>query len=149
MYATSAAMSLLDRVYPQGGIKGDLFNAAPPWLMIATRSASLILLRVSPSVNGCGLTERLSMFETRCGVDSGSWQRTQYCPLSWAPTVCWYPSAISSIRTSAFFPDPSRVLAVSLYRPACWPRATVVVTCPLESVSAAAGAKLTPEGPLK
>src|SRR5271167_665995 len=149
MYATNAAMSLLERVYPQGGIRGDLFKAGPPWLMMATRSASLILLRVSPSVKGCGLTARLSMFETRCGVDSGSWQRTQYCPLSCAPTVCWYPSAISSICIWTLLPDASRVLAVSLYRPACWPRETVLVTCPLESVSAAAGAKLTPDGPLK
>ena len=38
---------------------------------------------------------------------------------------------------------------MSLYRPACWPSETVVVTCPLESVSAEAGVKLTPDGPLK
>ena len=37
----------------------------------------------------------------------------------------------------------------SLYRPPCWPSGTVLVTCPLESVSAAAGVKLTPAGPLK
>src|SRR5271166_6803388 len=149
MYDTRAAMSLLESVYPQGGISGDLFNAGPPWLMMAIRSASLILLSVSPSVNGCGLTERLSMFETRCGVDSGSWQRTQYSALSWAPTVCWYPSATSSIIRVMFFPDASRVRAVILYRPACCPSATALVTCPLESVSAAAGVKLTPDGPLK
>src|SRR6516165_9829225 len=107
-------MSLLERVYPQGGICGDLFSAGPPWLMMATRSASLILLRVSPSVKGCGLTERLSIFETRSGVDSGSWQRTQYCALSCAPTVCWYPNAVSSIVRLIFLPEASRVLAVSL-----------------------------------
>src|SRR5271166_2932253 len=149
MYDTRAAMSLLESVYPQGGISGDLFNAGPPWLMMAIRSASLILLSVSPSVNGCGFTERLSMFETRCGVDSGSWQRTQYCALSCAPTVCWYPSAISSNWISTLLPDASRVLAMSLYRPACWPREMVVVTWPLESVNAEAGVKPTPEGPLK
>src|SRR5271165_4896095 len=112
MYDTSAAMSLLERVYPQGGISGDLFSAGPPWLMIASRSASLILLRVSPSVNGCGFTERLSMLETRSGVDSESWHRMQYIALSCAPTVCWYPSAISSSFTWTFFPPATGVVAV-------------------------------------
>src|SRR5271166_3052559 len=133
----------------QGGYSADLFKAGPPWLMMATRSASLILLSVSPSVKACGFTERLSMFDTRCGVDSGSWQRMQYSALSCAPTVCWYPSAISSSVSSMFFPDASRVLATSLYRPACCPSETAVVTWPLESVSAAAGVKITPDGPRK
>src|ERR1035438_5019902 len=89
-------MSLLESVYPQGGISADLFNAGPPWPIMAIKSASLILLSVSPSVKACGFTERLPMFDTRTDEDSGSWQRIQYCALSCAPTVCWYPRAISS-----------------------------------------------------
>ena len=71
-------MSDLLRVLPQAGMSADLLSAGPPWLMMALRSASLILLRVSPSVNGCGLISRLSKFETRSTVDSGLWQRSQY-----------------------------------------------------------------------
>src|ERR1039457_6312138 len=142
-------MSLLESVYPQGGISADLFNAGPPWPIMAIKSASVILLRVSPSVKSCGFTDRFPMFDTRSDDDSGSWQRIQYCALSCAPTVCWYPRAISSSGSSTFFPDASRVVATNLYRPACCPSETLVVTCPLESVSAAAGVKATPDGPRK
>ena len=53
-------MSDLLSVFPHAGMSADLLRAGPPWLMMAVRSASLILLRVSPSVKGCGLTSRLS-----------------------------------------------------------------------------------------
>ena len=53
-------MSDLLSVFPHAGMSADLLRAGPPWLMMAVRSASLILFRVSPSVKGCGLTSRLS-----------------------------------------------------------------------------------------